>query len=94
MLGLLRHRAREEKALTSEAEPNPAVAFAVGLIYVFRTAAGARIIRELETAVRTYASDPQALWRLVHDRDAGGAPAERSDVIEGTLADAPRLPAK
>jgi hypothetical protein len=94
MLGLLRHRTREENALTSEAEPNPAVAFAVGLIYVFRTAAGAKIIRELETAVRTYAADPQALWRLVREGDAGAAPAERSNVIDGTLAEAPRLPAK
>lgn len=50
-------------------EPNPAVALAVGLIYVFRTTAGARIMRELETAVRKYAADPQALWKLVRDGD-------------------------
>ncbi len=68
-------------------EPNPAVAFAVGLIYVFRTAAGARIMRELEGAVRKYAADPQALWRLV--REGGHDDEPRGDVIDTTVA-APR----
>jgi hypothetical protein len=91
MLGLLRHRSKEETSLTSPAEPNPAVAFAVGLIYVFRTAAGARIMRELETAVRTYAADPQALWRLVRD---GQAAAPDPNVIDGTVSEPPRLSSK
>jgi hypothetical protein len=94
MLGLLRRRRKDEEALTSVADPNPAVALAVGLIYVFRTAAGARIMRELESAVRTYAADPQALWRLVRDgRDPGRPDDERHrrDVIDATLADARQL---
>jgi hypothetical protein len=60
-------------------EPNPAVALAVGLIYVFRTAAGARIMSELERAVRKYAADPRALLRLVRDGDRG-------EVIDTTVA--------
>ncbi|HEY2745610.1 MAG TPA: hypothetical protein VGL86_13340 [Polyangia bacterium] len=64
-------------------DPNPAVAFAVGLIYVFRTSAGARIMRELETAVRKYSADPQALWRLVRE---GGGGEPRSEVIDTTAA--------
>jgi hypothetical protein len=106
MLGLLRRR-RDEQALARDrdADPNPAVAFAVGLIYVFRTAAGARIMRELEGAIRRYAADPAALWRLVHE----GAKAERGEidaqqrgeaidaqrrgeVIDTTVADPPSLP--
>lgn len=94
MLGLLRHRSKEERSLTSPAEPNPAVAFAVGLIYVFRTAAGARIMKELETAVRTYAADPQALWRLVRDGEAAERPARESNVIDGTVSEPPRLSSK
>ncbi len=91
MLGLLRRRRNEEEALTSAADPHPAVALAVGLVYVFRTAAGARIMRELETAVRTYAADPQALWRLVRE---GADPGRRPDepaVIDTTLADGRQL---
>ena len=63
MFELLR-RKRDELQRQDE-EPNPVVALAVGLIYVFRTAAGARIMRELEVAVRKYAADPEALWKLV-----------------------------
>jgi hypothetical protein len=94
MLSLLRRRRTEESALSSAPEPNPALAFAVGLIYVFRTAAGARIMRELETAVRTYAADPQALWRLVREGEAAGRADARADVIDTTVADPPRLPSK
>jgi hypothetical protein len=46
-------------------EPNPLVALAVGLLYVFRTRPGHRILRELDAAVRKYASDPVALWQLM-----------------------------
>ena len=85
MFGLIRRRREEddrsveraERALERGDDPNPAVALAVGLIYVFRTAAGARIMRELEGAVRKYAADPQALWRLVRQ-------GERGEVIDTT----------
>ena len=46
-------------------EPNPLVALAVGLIYLFRTRPGLAILRELDAAVRKYAANPAALWRLV-----------------------------
>ncbi len=92
MFGLIRRRraaaddARDE-AITRNEDPNPAVALAVGLIYVFRTAAGARMMRELEGAVRKYAADPQALWRLVREGERGAR--ERDDVID-TTAEPPR----
>jgi hypothetical protein len=62
-------------------EPSFFVALAVGLVYVFRTAAGARIMRELESAVRRYAADPAALWRLVqaHERE------QRRQIIDTTV---------
>ena len=85
MFGLIRKRARE--ALDHSREPNPAVALAVGLVYVFRTAAGARLMRELETAVRKYSADPQALWRLVREGEPAKAPPE---VIDTTLVE-PRI---
>ncbi len=92
MFGLIRRRREarpdEEKSLTPADEPNPAVALAVGLIYVFRTSAGARIMRELEGAVRKYSADPQALWRLVRDGE------ERADVIDTTAVTAKELPDK
>lgn len=92
MFGLIRRRRDErpdeDKALTRADEPNPAVALAVGLIYVFRTSAGARIMRELEGAVRKYSADPQALWRLVRDGE------ERADVIDTTAVTARELPDK
>ncbi len=50
-------------------EPNPAVAFAVGMLYVFGTRPGHRILRDLERAVRRYAADPAALLRLVRGGD-------------------------
>jgi hypothetical protein len=83
MLGLIRRRAKEALARGEAPDPNPAVAFAVGMIYVFRTSPGARILRELERAVRQYAADPQALWRLVRE---GG----RGDVIDTTKELPPR----
>ena len=87
-----RHETDDEHALRrGDDEPNPAVALAVGLIYVFRTAAGARIMRELESAVRKYAADPHALWRLVR---AGEAPGPPADVIDTTVAEAKRLDAQ
>jgi hypothetical protein len=95
MLGLIRRRRRDTEQEGSETlerqdEPNPAVALAVGLIYVFRTAAGARLMRELEGAVRKYAADPQALWRLV--RDGEPSPPERGEVIDTTVASPKELP--
>jgi hypothetical protein len=73
-------RRKREEIERQDAEPNPAVALAVGLIYVFRTAAGARIMRELETAVRKYAADPAALWKLVKS----GAHVEPEHVMDTT----------
>ncbi|HZS35766.1 MAG TPA: hypothetical protein VFF06_03020 [Polyangia bacterium] len=52
-----------------DGEPGALWALAVGLVYVFRTRPGLRIMRELEQAVRKYAADPAALWRLVNDGD-------------------------
>lgn len=89
MFGLIRRR---QKSLERTAEePNPAVALAVGLIYVFRTSAGARLMRELEGAVRKYTADPQALWKLVRD---GEPKPERGDVIDTTAVAARELPEK
>lgn len=85
MLGLIRRRQKDALERREE-DPNPLAALAVGLIYVFRTSAGARIMRELETAVRKYAADPEALWRLVRDGDR--------DVIDTTARDAKELPDK
>ena len=97
MFGLIRRR-REAEPPEGEAslqrtdEPNPAVALAVGLIYVFRTSAGARLMRELEGAVRKYAADPQALWKLVRDGEPGAhAP---TDVIDTTAVEPKELPEK
>lgn len=103
MFGLIRRKRREELvdgegkreggALGRPEEPNPAVALAVGLIYVFRTSAGARMMRELEGAVRKYAADPQALWRLV--REGGEIPPQRpevDEVIDTTVEEAKALP--
>ncbi|MCU1281490.1 MAG: hypothetical protein JWM53_5036 [bacterium] len=93
MFGLQKLTRRKAKSLErTDEEPNPAVALAVGLIYVFRTSAGARLMRELEGAVRKYAADPQALWKLVRDGEA--PPAERSDVIDTTAVVAKELPEK
>ena len=50
MFGLIRRRAKA--ALEKTDEPNPAVALAVGLVWVFRTAAGSKMMQELETAVQ------------------------------------------
>src|SRR3954465_2589333 len=93
MFGLIKRRRsadedREQSLQRTDDEPNPAVALAVGLIYVFRTSAGARLMRELEGAVRKYSADPQALWRLVRE----GEP--RADVIDTTTVDAKELPEK
>jgi hypothetical protein len=90
MFGLIRRKAKSLER--TDEEPNPAVALAVGLIYVFRTSAGARLMRELEGAVRKYAADPQALWKLVRD---GEPKAERGDVIDTTAVDGTKeLPEK
>jgi hypothetical protein len=89
MFGLIR---KKERSLEhTDEEPNPAVALAVGLIYVFRTSAGGRIMRELEGAIRKYAADPQALWKLVRD---GEPEAARKDVIDTTAVVAKELPEK
>ncbi len=50
------------------AGPNPMWALAVGLVYVFRTGPGQRILRDLEGAIRKYTADPSALWALVNDK--------------------------
>jgi len=94
MFGLLRRRRHDdEEALQRSEDPNPAVALAVGLIYVFRTAAGARIMRDLEAAVRKYSADPQALWRLVREGDRGLRDTP-SDVIDTTVVTPRELPQK
>ncbi len=83
MVGLTRRRRDEEQPLTRrDREPSPLLTLAVGLIYVFRTSPGGRILRELEAAVRRYAADPQALWKLVRD-------GERGDVIDAPTTEAP-----
>ena len=95
MFGLIRRRRQAEpegeQSLQRADEPNPAVALAVGLIYVFRTSAGARLMRELEGAVRKYAADPQSLWKLVRE---GEPPPPREDVIDTTVASPKELPQK
>jgi hypothetical protein len=92
MLGLIRRGRKEEESLTSGEEPNPAVALAVGLLYVFRTAAGARMMRELETAVRKYAADPQALWKLVCEGDRRREHDSTREVIDTTVVETRSLP--
>jgi hypothetical protein len=97
MFGLIKRRRpsdedREQTLQRSDEEPNPAVALAVGLIYVFRTSAGARLMRELEGAVRKYSADPQALWRLV--RDGERPDVDRGDVIDTTAVTPKELPQK
>ena len=76
--------AREDARIAREHdEPNPLWALAVGLVYVFRTKPGHRIMRELERAVRKYASDPGALWRLVKNgEDIIDVSASETKVIE------------
>ena len=81
---------REQSLQRGDDEPNPAVALAVGLIYVFRTSAGARLMRELEGAVRKYSADPQALWRLVRDGERPGV--DRGEVIDTTAVAPKELP--
>lgn len=88
MFGLIRRRAKA--ALERKDEPNPAVALAVGLVWVFRTAAGSKMMQELETAVRKYSADPQALWKLVSEGER--AQVDRGEVIDTTLVDAKELP--
>ena len=86
-----RRRRGVARAWPGRAQPG-AVALAVGLIYVFRTAAGGHyIMRELEGAVRKYAADPQALWRLVRDGEGGQGAAPRGEVIEGSVAEPKQL---
>jgi hypothetical protein len=99
MFGLIRKRAKEALDRRDRAdEPNPAVALAVGLVWMFRTAAGSKMIRELETAVRRYSADPQALWKLVREGEladpARGSQPDRGDVIDTTLAETKELPGK
>jgi hypothetical protein len=89
MFGLIRRRAKA--ALERNDEPNPAVALAVGLVWVFRTAAGSKMMQELETAVRKYSADPQALWKLVSE---GEREIDRGDVIDTTLVESKELPPK
>jgi hypothetical protein len=67
-------------------EPSPLWALAVGLVYVFRTAPGHRVLRDLERAVRRYAADPAALWRLVRDGDR--------DIVDSTARVPRELPTR
>ena len=62
-------RRKRAELVHDQAEPNPMWALAVGLVYVFRTGPGHRILRELEGAIRKYAADPEALWKLVKQGD-------------------------
>ena len=56
------------KTLTGGDErPHPAWALVVGCLYIFRTRPGAKLRRDLERAVRRYAADPAALWRLMRE---------------------------
>lgn len=87
--GRRRARAREERLARAD-EPHPLVAFAVGLVYLFRTPAGARMMRELEAAIRKYAADPAALWRVVRE----GEPDARGEVIDTTADEPGELPGK
>jgi hypothetical protein len=68
----------KQAPLTRADDPNPIWAFAVGLAYLFRTRPGWKLIRELESAVRRYAADPAALWRLMRDTEIIDAPEEKS----------------
>ena len=91
MFGLIRRRAKA--ALERTDEPNPAVALAVGLVWVFRTAAGSKMMQELETAVRKYSADPQALWKLVSEGEQPPPEkGDRGDVIDTTLVETKELP--
>ncbi len=65
-------------------EPNPLWALAVGLVYVFRTAPGRELLRELERTVRAYAADPRALWRLVRGDD--------ESIVDSTAREQRELP--
>ena len=88
MSKILPWRGKRELVRKDEEDPNPMWALAVGLVYVFRTAPGAKILRDLEGAIRQYAKDPAALWRLVQRGE---------QVIDTTaLPDAPKktLPSK
>jgi hypothetical protein len=73
---------KDEAGLTRE-EPNPAWAFAVGMLYVFGTRPGWRLLRQLEGAIRRYAADPTALMKLLRER-------ETTDIIE--VKEGPQLP--
>jgi hypothetical protein len=69
--------------------PNPAWAFAVGMIYVFGTRPGWQLLAELERAIRHYAADPAALIRLVREHRTQ-IRENRSEIIE--VSDEPQLP--
>jgi hypothetical protein len=81
MLARLLRRTPEPLQRAEEAPPNPAVALAVGLVYLLRTAAGARLVHELEMAVRKYAADPVALWKLVQS----DAEADRDEPLRAVI---------
>ena len=67
MSKLLPWRRKTDLEQRRDDDPNPVWALAVGLVYVFRTGPGHKILRDLEQAVRKYAADPAALMRLVRD---------------------------
>ena len=102
MFGLIRRKRSKEEleregeggALGRREEPNPAVALAVGLIYVFRTAAGARIMRELEGAVRKYAADRRRCGSWCAMAARFRPHADVSQVIDTTAEPAKELPAE
>jgi hypothetical protein len=83
MSSILPWRRKTELAPKREEDPNPLWALAVGLVYVFRTGPGHQLMRDLEAAVRRYAADPAALWRLVQ---------EGEDVIDTTAQPGPPKP--
>ena len=88
MSKLLPWRGKQELEHKGTPEPNPVWALAVGLVYVFRTGPGHRIMRELEDAVRKYANDPSALWRLVQRGE------EVIDTTAATQRSGQELPAR
>lgn len=82
---ILSRRTRAEIVDAAPDDPNPLWALAVGLVYLFRTRPGLRILRDLEAAIRRYAADPAALWRLVR---------EGEEVIDTTATSARELPGR
>jgi hypothetical protein len=83
MSKLLPWRGRQLPASQAPEEPHPLLALAVGMVYLFRTAPGARILSDLERAIRRYANDPVALWHLARRGE---------DIVDTTVVDSDEKP--